>query len=84
MAAVPSTSHPSRRFTRVIELILSEYVTTDLSPADVDVRADMTDFPFRGRPVGPGHRRARVEHVTDDVIAMRELQRVLSPGAPRS
>jgi SAM-dependent methyltransferase len=57
----------------------SEYVTTDLS-AHSDVTADIVDLPFpaaRWDTILCSH---VLEHVTDDLSAMRELRRVLAPG----
>lgn len=57
----------------------AEYVTTDLS-AQTDVTADIVDLPFpddRWDAIVCSH---VLEHVPEDVAAMRELRRVLTPG----
>ncbi len=70
---------PEPSIAKIFRPRTSEYVTTDLLSAEVDVQADITKLPFednRWELIIAAH---VLEHVQDDASAMRELRRVLSP-----
>jgi SAM-dependent methyltransferase len=54
-----------------------EYVSTDLDPGAAMVAADLTDLPFEDDSFDFVLCNHVLEHIPDDVTAMRELQRVL-------
>jgi SAM-dependent methyltransferase len=57
-----------------------DYVSTDLSRARADVKADITDLPFPDDSFDVILCSHVLEHVVEDGKAMRELYRVLRPG----
>jgi SAM-dependent methyltransferase len=57
-----------------------EYVSTDLDPGAAMVAADLTDLPFEDGSFDLVLCNHVLEHIPDDVAAMRELRRVLDPA----
>jgi hypothetical protein len=55
------------------------YVSTDLESSAAMVAADLTDLPFDDRSFDLALCSHVLEHIPDDVAAMRELRRVLAP-----
>jgi Methyltransferase domain len=62
---------------RLREVPAIDYVSTDLDPAAAMVAADLTDLPFEDESFDLVICNHVLEHIPDDVAAMRELRRVL-------
>lgn len=58
-----------------------DYVTLDLHRRDVSVRASVTSLPFQDKHFDVIYCSHVLEHVDDDGAAVKELFRVLKPGA---
>lgn len=57
-----------------------EYVTTDLNSPLADVKADICDLPFPDNSFDVILCNHVLEHIPDDLGAMKELYRILKPG----
>lgn len=66
-----------KRFRRLKNL---EYTTTDLNSPLADVKADICDLPFADFSYDFILCNHVLEHIPDDLTAMKELYRVLKPG----
>jgi SAM-dependent methyltransferase len=66
-----------RRFQRMSNI---NHIVADLDPSRGGVRMDITDIPLGADAVDMVVCSHVLEHVQDDVKAMRELKRVLRPG----
>jgi hypothetical protein len=66
--------------TRLSKLPHLEYVTADLMGSQVRVRVDITEMPFADSTFDVVFCSHVLEHVPDDLMAMRECHRVLKPG----
>ena len=56
------------------------YTTTDLNSPLADVKADLCDLPFENETYNLILCNHVLEHIIDDVSAMKEIYRVLKPG----
>ena len=74
LAPEPSLGRPLSRLPNI------DYVTADLNLPTVDVRLDATDMPFRDGHFDVTLGLHVLEHIPDDVAAMREIFRTLRPG----
>ena len=75
---------PQSQIRQVLLDLLDEhrYVGVDLFPErDIDAQADMTRLPFRDAAFDVVICYHVFEHIPDDAAAMREVARVMSPGA---
>ncbi len=59
---------------------ISRYVTADLSGRGVDLQCAMEAIPFPDGTIDTVIANHVLEHVDDDLVAMREVHRVLKPG----
>jgi len=66
-----------KRFKKLKNL---EYVTTDLHSPLADVKADITRLPFDDNEFDVIFCNHVLEHIPDDIQAMKELYRVMKPG----
>lgn len=66
-----------KRFRKLKNL---EYTTTDLNSPLADVKADICKLPFQDNSFDVILCNHVLEHIPDDIQAMRELYRVLKPG----
>lgn len=66
-----------KRFRKMANL---EYTTTDLNSPLADVKADICKLPFKDNSFDFILCNHVLEHIPDDIKAMQELYRVLSPG----
>lgn len=66
-----------KRFRKMKNL---DYVTTDLNSPLADVKADICNLPFEDNEFDVIFCNHVLEHIPDDVKAMKELYRVLKPG----
>lgn len=66
--------------TRFAKLKNLEYVTADLESPLAQVKMDIHDMPFEDNQFSIVLCNHVMEHVDDDIQAMREIQRVLKPG----
>jgi SAM-dependent methyltransferase len=57
------------------------HVSTDFHGGNADLRASLTSLPFRDESIDCAIVIHVLEHVDDDRAAMREVRRVLKPGA---
>ncbi|MCG2460481.1 methyltransferase domain-containing protein [Flavobacteriaceae bacterium F89] len=67
-------------YTRFRKLGNLEYVTTDLNSPLADVKADICNLPFADGSFDIILCNHVLEHIPDDISAMKELYRVLRPG----
>jgi SAM-dependent methyltransferase len=65
---------------KIVKARSIKYVTADISLAAVDVRFDIRDIPFGDDSFDAIICSHVLEHVIEDIQAMRELQRVLKTG----
>lgn len=65
---------------RFQELKNIEYTTTDLNSPIADVKADICNLPFKDGSYDVILCNHVLEHIPDDVQAMKELYRVMKPG----
>jgi len=59
---------------------MSDYVTADISGRGVDYGCPMEQIPFPDASIDAVIANHVLEHVDDDIVAMREVHRVLRPG----
>jgi SAM-dependent methyltransferase len=72
---------PERQVRRLVERLASQYVTADFLDPACDLRLNMSRMDALGENSFDAVIACDVlEHVPDDLEAMRELQRILSPG----
>ena len=72
---------PEMCFMRVFKKLDNiNYVTADLDSPLADVKADVMDLPFDGTSFDVVFCNHVMEHVDDDIKAMKEIYRVLKPG----
>src|SRR4029453_1496915 len=72
---------PERQVRRLVERLASQYVTADFLDPARDLRLNMSRMDALGENSFDAVIACDVlEHVPDDLEAMRELQRILSPG----
>ena len=57
-----------------------QYITTDLNSPLADVKADILDLPFEDDSFDVILCNHVLEHIPDDLTAMKELYRVMRPG----
>lgn len=57
-----------------------QYITTDLNSPLADVKADILDLPFEDNSFDVVLCNHVLEHIPDDLAAMKELYRVMRPG----
>jgi SAM-dependent methyltransferase len=58
----------------------ARYITVDLATRNVSVQTDITRLAFRDAAFNPVICIHVLEHIPDDLQAMREIRRVLAPG----
>ncbi len=66
-----------KRFKKLKNL---DYITADLYSPIVDIKADILDLPFKDNSFDIIFCNHVLEHIEDDIKAMRELYRVLKPN----
>lgn len=67
-------------YKRFREMSNLDYVTTDLNSPLADVKADICNLPFKDNEFDVILCNHVLEHIPDDIKAMKELFRVLKPG----
>jgi len=58
----------------------AKITTLDLNRTDVDIQGDICALPFQNKTFDMIVSNHVLEHVPDDIVAMKELNRVLNPG----
>jgi SAM-dependent methyltransferase len=71
---------PEAQLSRAFQKIVRRYATAGLEGSSVDARADLTCLPFRDGAFDAVFASHVLEHIRDDVAALREVRRVLRPG----
>ncbi len=67
-------------YKRFKELDHLHYITTDLNSPLAEIKADICDLPFEDNSYDIILCNHVLEHIADDVTAMKELYRVMKPG----
>jgi SAM-dependent methyltransferase len=71
---------PERNIQRLIKRMGTEYISADLNSPLADLKMDIQDIPFPDAHFDAIICNHVLEHVTDDLQAMKEFHRVLKPG----
>jgi len=70
---------PEKFFEKYFKEKFKEYVTADLYMENVDVKADLTDLPFKDAEYDFVFASHVLEHIKDDLTALSEIRRILKP-----
>lgn len=70
---------PEKFFKKFFKSIFKNYTSVDLYREDVDVKADITNLPFKHEEYDFIFASHVLEHIQDDLTALSEIRRVLKP-----
>lgn len=71
---------PEQCFLKPFQKLKHQYITADLNSPIADVKADITNLPFKDNSFDVIFCNHVFEHIPDDVKAMQELYRVMKKG----